>query len=119
MEAIDMISTFRTLARGAALGFVIAAAASAATPAQAWTFSTGSGFWNQDNPDRLPELAICQTDYQVRRAMAEAGYENIYLGGRMSPKRVQVKASLGNRTYLLNYNRCTRQVLDIQQVRGR
>jgi hypothetical protein len=117
-----MISTFRTLARSVALALFVGAAASAATPAQAWSFSSGSGsdpFFNDDNPDRLPELAICQTDYQVRRAMAAAGFENIYLGGQLSSKRVQVKASRGNGTYLLNYNRCTQQVLDIQQVRGR
>jgi hypothetical protein len=117
-----MNSITRTLARDVALAFIVAVAASAATPAQAWSFSNGSGsnpFFNEDNPDRLPELAICQTDYQVRRAMAAAGYENIYLGAPLSPKRVQVKASQGNGTYLLNYNRCTRQVLDIQQVRGR
>jgi hypothetical protein len=89
-------------------------------PAQAGSFGFGGDNRfdpDDENPDNIPELAICQTDYQVRRAFAADGYERIYLGGEMSDKRVQVKASREGHTYLFNYNRCSTQILDIQRIK--
>lgn len=110
----------RNFSQMAIAALVVAVASCASAPAQAQFGSPFVPFErDRDNPDRLPELMICNTEYRVRQNFANEGYTNIYLGGRASEsgKVIEVKATLDGVTYLMNYNRCTQQVMTRKALR--
>lgn len=118
---MTIVATFTKLVAGAALVAILAGAALGPAQAQGatWRFGSGSDAYdrNPDNPRGVPQLGICQTDYQVRRVFTNAGYDKVLLGAKLSSKRVQVKAIQGKKTYLINYNRCTAEIVDSQRIR--
>lgn len=48
---------------------------------------------------------LCQTDYQIRRAVAAAGFRNIALNAPIE-SHIQVRATKGNTVYLIDYEYC-------------
>ncbi|HVW93308.1 MAG TPA: hypothetical protein VHB74_11960 [Devosia sp.] len=48
---------------------------------------------------------MCQTDYQIRQIFAAKGYTHITLSAPLESV-IRVRASKGNRLYLIDYNYC-------------
>lgn len=48
---------------------------------------------------------LCQSDYQVRQAIAAAGFTNIFLNAPIQ-NHIRVRATKGKTVYLIDYNRC-------------
>lgn len=79
--------------------------------------STGFGiFYGDEESDFFPEHITCMGDYQVRRAVADRGYTNIYLNV-MNDKHVQVRATRDGWVYLLDFNYCTGRIEERRQLR--
>src|SRR4051794_6406917 len=92
-------TTFVKVARAAAIAVALGAAAITAMPAQAagpsfsFGFGMGPGFYphhgydyyDDDYYNRRPFFPhfVCYTDFQVRRAIANAGYYNVHLNAPM------------------------------------
>ena len=90
-------------------------AAGASAPAQAQSF----GIFFGDEPSDFfatPERITCLTDRQIRAAVAAQGYTNIYLNVA-NDKHIQVRATQGGWVYLLDFNFCTGEIEDRQQLR--
>jgi hypothetical protein len=106
----------RALILALALGAGLAAAGpAAAQPGSAF----GLQFQFPDAPTfepRGPQLGICKTDYQIRQAIAARGYDNVALNAP-NERRVQVRASMGGTTYLINYDFCTDTIIDRRVLR--
>lgn len=90
-------------------------AVGAAAPAQAQSFNFGI-FFGDEASDFFPERSTCLTDYQVRQAVADRGYTNIYLNV-MTDKHVQVRATRDGWVYLLDFNYCTGRIEGRTQLR--
>ncbi|MEO5805706.1 hypothetical protein [Devosia sp.] len=92
---------------------VSAFATTAPSMAQAFGLQFGSGFTNDgDERDGFllgPELAMCLTDAQIRHAIADRGYTQIYLN-IPDRKHVQVKATMDGIIYLIDFNYCTNKI---------
>ena len=86
-----------------------------AAPAQAQSLSFGI-FFGDEESDFFPERITCMSDYQVRQAVAERGYTNIYLNV-MNDKHVEVRATRDGWVYLLDFNYCTGRIEDRTQLR--
>ena len=114
-------------ARAAALAAALGAAAVTAMPAQAagpyfsFGFGMGPGFYPHHDhfrnfyPGFYPGF-VCYTDFQVRRAIARAGYYNVYLNAPMG-RYVQARATRGSRTYLITFDRCSGYIVNVQRLR--
>ncbi|MEO8685940.1 MAG: hypothetical protein ABI414_14000 [Devosia sp.] len=105
---MSMIQTaLRTAAIVAVLGL---GAVAPSASAQTLNFGFGHGF-DDDDDDFFgpPQLAICLTDSQIRRSIANRGYSQISLNVP-NHKRVQVRATKGGVVYLLKFNFCTNQI---------
>lgn len=77
-------------------------------------FKIGSTmFFSTDEP---PQLPVCLTNYQVRRAVEAAGYGQVKLNVP-NGDHIQVKASQGAGTYLIDFNRCTGMIEAVQALR--
>ena len=87
----------------------------AAMPAQAQSASFGI-FFGDEESDFFPERITCMSDYQVRQAVADRGYTNIYLNV-MTDKHVEVRATRDGWVYLLDFNYCTGRIEDRVQLR--
>lgn len=83
-------------------------------PAQAQSF--GIFFGDQESDFYFPERVSCLSDYQVRQAVADRGYTNIYLNV-MNDKKVEVRATRGGWVYLLDFNYCTGRIESRTQLR--
>jgi hypothetical protein len=98
--------------RAGALGLALAATA---IPAQAanvqFQFGVGEGFGF-----RRPLLCVELTDRQIREAVADQGYTNIYLNVR-NERRIQVRATKGEWVYLLRVSTCTGAILERDRLR--
>ena len=92
---------------------VLSLGAGLVVPAQAQRFGL---FFGDERTDFAPERVICLTDYQIRRAIADLGYRDIYLNVARD-KRIQVRASQGNWVYLLEFNYCSVQIESRQRLR--
>jgi type VI protein secretion system component VasK len=86
-----------------------------AAPAQAQSLRFGI-FFGDEASDFFPERFSCLTDYQVRQAVADRGYTNIYLNV-MTDKHVQVRATRDGWVYLLDFNYCTGRIEGRTQLR--
>ena len=81
-----------------------------AAPAQAQSFRFGI-FFGDEESDFYPERITCLSDYQVRQAVADRGYTNIYLN-IMTDKHVEVRATRDGWVYLLEFNFCSARIVD-------
>lgn len=106
--------------RAAAILFALAAIPTAPAPALAQSFGFGFGFGFHDDDDhrlRFPRLCIL-TDRGLRNAIADQGYEDIYLNVPVG-RYVQARASRGNWVYLLRVNACTGTIVERDRLRRR
>jgi hypothetical protein len=108
--------TLNSALRAAVLSLALGAAAIGAVPAQAAGphMSFGFGFGMGDRHFRT--FCLPRTDYQIRRAVASAGYHNIYLNSPIN-RRIEVRATKGGWVYLLEVSICTGEILDRQRLR--
>jgi hypothetical protein len=87
----------------------------AAMPAQAagvqFQFGASEGFGFKRHL-----ICIELTDAQIRAAVKEQGYSNIYLNVR-NDRRIQVRATKGEWVYLLRVSTCTGAILDRDRLR--
>lgn len=97
--------------RAAVIGLTLAASTLPAGAAQFhFGFGTdGFGF-------RRPLVCIELTDRQIRNAVRDQGYSNIYLNVR-NDRRIQVRATRGDWVYLLRVSTCTGTILDRDRLR--
>lgn len=109
------------IVRAAVLAFALGAAGASALPAHAQSFHFGFGFGLEDDEDdhRLlfPRLCIL-TDRGLRNAIADQGYEDIFLNVPVG-RYVQARASRGSWVYLLKVNACTGTIVERQRLRRR
>ena len=99
--------------RFAAVIMVALALAGSMAPAQAQRFGL---FFGDERSDYRPEHITCLTDHQIRQAIADLGYHDIYLNVPMD-KRVQVRASRGDWVYLLEFNYCSGEIESGKKLR--
>ena len=84
-----------------------------AGPAQAQRFGL---FFGDEHTDFYPERISCLNDHQIRAAVADLGYRDIYLN-IPDRKHVQVRATQGNWIYLLDFNYCSAHVESRKKLR--
>lgn len=102
--------TIRSYLGAAVLGLTLAATTAPAFAQFHFGFGTdGFGF-------RRPLVCVELTDRQIRNAVSEQGYKNIYLNVR-NDRRIQVRATRGEWVYLLRVSTCTGAILDRQRLR--
>lgn len=82
-------------------------------PAQAQRFGI---FFGDERSDFFPERISCLNDHQIRQAIADLGYRNIYLNVP-NDKHIQVRASMGDWVYLLDFNYCSAHVESRERLR--
>ena len=97
--------------RAAVIGLTLASAAAPATAAQ---FHFGFGI--DGFGFRRPLVCIELTDRQIRNAVRDQGYTNIYLNVR-NDRRIQVRATRGDWVYLLRVSTCTGTILNRERLR--
>ena len=85
----------------------------AAAPVQAQGFGI---FFGDERSDFFSEHIICLSDGQIRRAVADRGYSDIFLNVPHD-KHIQVRASKGGWVYLLDFNYCSGQIEDRKRLR--
>lgn len=88
----------------AALVIALGASAVTAVPAQA-----GDHFFYDFDE-------ICMTDYQIRSAIEDEGFEDIYLNVADSDGEIQVKATMDGTVYLIDYDSCEHEIVDIEEL---
>lgn len=96
----------------------IAAALLGAAPqaAQAQGFLFEFGFGSDGFFRRLPPRTCFMTDRQIRDAVRQRGYHDIYLNVENN-NRIQVRATKGEWVYLLRVSTCTGRILDRDRLR--
>lgn len=104
MKAISFV-------RAAALGLALTASV---LPAGAAQFHFGFGI--DGFGFRRPLICIELTDRQIRNAVRDQGYSNIYLNVA-NDHRIQVRATRGDWVYLLRVSTCTGAILSRQRLR--
>lgn len=100
------------IVRVAALGVVLAGAS---MPVQAASLQFGFGFGNGFGLHR-PVICIELTDSQIRQAVRNRGYSNVYLNVA-NDHRIQVRATKGGWVYLLKVSTCTGTILERSKLR--
>ena len=90
----------------AAVMVAMALGAGLAGPAQAQRFGL---FFGDERSDFFPQRISCLNDHQIREAVAQLGYHDIYLNVP-NQKHIEVRATKGNWVYLLDFNYCSAQV---------
>jgi hypothetical protein len=99
--------------RAAVLGLVLAVTV---VPASAGSMQFQFGFGTDGFGFRRPLICIELTDRQIRNAVRDQGYHNIYLNVR-NDRRIQVRATRGDWVYLLRVSTCTGAILDRDRLR--
>jgi hypothetical protein len=92
---------------------------SPSVPAQAQTFQFGFGVGVDGGSffDRRRLLRPCfMTDGQLRRAIRQEGYTEIFLNVANN-NRIQARATRGDWVYLLRVNTCTGRIVDRERLR--
>lgn len=84
--------------------------------AQAQQFLFQFGFGPDSHFRRLPPRVCIMTDSQIRRAVRQRGYHDIYLNVANN-NRIQVRATRGDWVYLLRVSTCTGRILDRDRLR--
>ena len=83
----------------AAVAVAAALAIAAASPVSAQLIRRGNdGILNIDP-------LLCQTDYQVRQAIAAAGFKNVLLNAPVN-SHIRARGTKGNTVYLIDYEYC-------------
>lgn len=104
----------------AALLMTLTLGAGYAVPTQAQGFGIFFGDERSDffdeRSDFFHERIICLTQYQIREAIADLGYTNIYLNVPHD-KHIEVRATQGDWVYLLDFNYCTARVEERRRLR--
>jgi hypothetical protein len=113
MTSNSIHTTVRAIAITALLGL---GAAAAPAMAQSPGFGFGPGFDDRPGDRIYPQLPMCLTDYQIRRAIADRGYTHISLNVPNN-KRIQVRATRDGTVYLLKFNYCTGRIEDRDTLR--
>ena len=109
--------TIRTVMRAAALALALGATGLAGAPAQAQGFTFGFHIGDEDGFFIRRPLRLCLlTDSQLRRAIRQQGYHDIFLNVANN-NRIQVRATKGAWVYLLTVNSCTGRILDRDRLR--
>lgn len=85
-------------------------------PAQAQGFFFGFGFGYEDFYPRHPLRLCLMTESQLRRAIRNQGYHDIFLNVA-NDNRIQVRATKGDWVYLLRVNSCTGRILSRKRLR--
>ncbi|MBD8064534.1 hypothetical protein IC608_03485 [Devosia sp. PTR5] len=84
-----------------------------AASAQSMNFGIHFG----DEPDDFfPPLPICLTDRQIRDAIADRGFSDIFLNVA-NEGQIQVRATRGNWVYLIDFDYCRDRIDDITRLR--
>ena len=109
------ISRFKTIAAAVA---AVAMLGAAPLPAQAQSFQFNFGFGiGSDSFFHRRPLRLCLlTDSQLRRAIRQQGYHDIFLNVA-NENRIQVRATKGRWVYLLRVNACTGRILSRERLR--
>lgn len=102
-----------TLIRAVVLGLALGASA---LPVQAQSMQFQFGFGTDGFGYRRPLICIELTDRQIRNAVRDQGYTNIYLNVR-NDRRIQVRATRGDWVYLLRLSTCTGAILNRDRLR--
>ena len=103
--------TFRW-SRAVMLGAVVATICGAvAGPAEAQLIRR-----SRDGNTLLIDPIRCQTDYQVRQAIAAQGFTHIFLNAPIED-RIRARATRGKTVYQIDYNRCRGRFIDVQPLR--
>lgn len=105
--------TLRALARTAMIGLVVAATT---LPAAAASSHFYFGFGSDGFGFRRPLICVELTDYQIRKAVKQQGYSNVYLNVR-NDRRIQVRATKKGWVYLLRVSTCTGTILERDKLR--
>lgn len=90
--------------------FAAAIAGSSAAPASAALFRRNSDGQALINP------LLCQTDYEIRQALAQAGYTHVSLNAPIE-SHIQARGTKGGATYLIDYNFCFGYIASVQRLR--
>ena len=93
------------------------------SPASAQGFSAKAhgmffGFGDDEGDEATPRRLCLPTDSSIRRAIADEGYEDIYLNvpvGRL----LQARATRDDWVYLLTVDACTGDVVERERLRSR
>jgi len=89
----------KLLKAGIAAALTVAIVVASALPAEAQLIRRGN-----DGTLHIDPL-LCQTDYQVRQAVAAAGFHNIALNAPVN-SHIRVRATKGHTVYLIDYEYC-------------
>ncbi|HXE53168.1 MAG TPA: hypothetical protein VN541_09145 [Tepidisphaeraceae bacterium] len=81
---------------------VVAIAAASCSPVEAQLVYSNPRI--NDGQIRVDPL-LCQTDYQIRRSLAAAGFTNIFLNAPIDT-RIRARATKGGVVYLIDYDYC-------------
>ena len=90
--------------------------AAATMPAAAQGLQFQFGFGSDGFGYRRPLVCVELTDRQIRNAVRDQGYRDIYLNVR-NDRRIQVRATRGDWVYLLRVSTCTGTILDRDRLR--
>ncbi|MDB5542375.1 MAG: hypothetical protein JWQ89_4102 [Devosia sp.] len=101
-----------TLIRAVVLGLALSASI---LPAQA-QMQFQFGFGTDGFGFRRPLICLELTDRQIRNAVSNQGYHDIFLNAPID-RRVQVRATRGDWVYLLRVSTCTGAILDRERLR--
>ena len=108
--------SFKSKGPALALALVIGASSLVAGPAEAQGLGFGFSFGNGGGRPGFYIPRICLTDRQIRQSIRGRGYGNIYLNVPFD-ERIQVRASKGGYTYLIEFDRCRDRILSRRRLR--
>jgi hypothetical protein len=99
---------------GAAAAFVALAVGFAGTPAYAQLVFRNP---RVNNGELRVDPLLCQTDHQIRRAIARAGFSNVYLNAPIGT-RIRARGTRSGVVYLIDYDYCLRPgIVNIMPLR--
>jgi hypothetical protein len=87
-----------------AVAFIAMTAGLAVTPAHAQLIFSNP---RVNNGEIRVDPLLCQTDRQIRRAVARAGFSNVYLNAPIGT-HVRARGTRGGVVYLIDYDYCLR-----------
>ena len=111
MTLPKLTTTIRALAVSLALGVTTLTAlpVQAGSPGFNFSFEFGNGEFRFGN--KFPQHFVCLTDRQIRRAIRNRGYHDVFLNVP-NGQYIQVKATKGKWVYIIKFNYCTNDIVD-------